>query len=390
MELPITRPSRISYADELDFSELLGELKSKRYNGFIRVTSGHSEGYILFKEGKQVAASYDNYSKVEAIEKIKSATNDGSTVVEVFDLRESQIDYLMNINKSYVIDSGSGVNDIIDELKKNESPVKTEIKQPSDEPGESEIKQSSDESEESTIKETVKVESEISNTPEKEKSENTESVKEKLQAIAEARTESKPDKEIQQETEVITEPNNISHEIKAEKTEESELKSNTEEKETNTSTTKINEEEIESKEPPVETETVDRAELMKKYGLKDVREEEVDDILDTYKGGSLSDEDVEKIELTLMNKVKKSILGIPKIRGTEVMVFLENASELTGTINIITEYESKGFLSRIMGESGDLDNLKQQIVNITQIEIKKSFRGYPEIVDDFQINVEVS
>jgi hypothetical protein len=129
---------------------------------------------------------------------------------------------------------------------------------------------------------------------------------------------------------------------------------------------------------------------MKKYGLKDVGDEEVENILESYKGGSLSDEDIEKIELTLMNKIKKSILSIPKIKGTEVMVFLENASELTGTINIITEYESKGFLSRFMGESKDLDNLKKQIINITQIEIKKSFRGYPEIVDNFKINVEVS
>ena len=138
-------------------------------------------------------------------------------------------------------------------------------------------------------------------------------------------------------------------------------------------------------------ESIDRAELMKKYGLKDVGEEEVENILESYKGGSLSDDDVEKIELTLMNKIKKSILSIPKIKGTEVMVFLDNnTSELAGTINIITEYESKGFLSRFMGESKDLDNLKKQIINITQIEIKKSFRGYPEIVDNFKINVEVS
>jgi hypothetical protein len=129
---------------------------------------------------------------------------------------------------------------------------------------------------------------------------------------------------------------------------------------------------------------------MKKYGLKDVGEQEVDNILETYKGGSLSDEDVEKIELTLMNKIKKSILGIPKIKGTEVMVFLDNNAELSGTINIITEYESKGIISRIMGESKDIDNLRRQIINITQIEVKKSFRGYPEIIDDFEINVEIS
>ena len=66
---------------------------------------------------------------------------------------------------------------------------------------------------------------------------------------------------------------------------------------------------------------------MKKYGIKDIQEEEVENILDSYKGGEISDENVEKIELTLMNKIKKSILGIPKIKGAEVMVFLDNGDD---------------------------------------------------------------
>ena len=121
MELPITRPSQMSYADEINFSELLGELKSKRFNGFIRVTSGSSEGYILFNEGIQSAASFDNYSKIEAIEKIKSAVDDSKTLIEVFDLKKSQMNYLMDLNKFFIIDSGSKVENIIDELKKTES-----------------------------------------------------------------------------------------------------------------------------------------------------------------------------------------------------------------------------------------------------------------------------
>jgi len=52
MELPINRPSQMSYADEVDFNGLLGKLKSERFNGFIRITSGSAEGYILFSEGK--------------------------------------------------------------------------------------------------------------------------------------------------------------------------------------------------------------------------------------------------------------------------------------------------------------------------------------------------
>ena len=134
---------------------------------------------------------------------------------------------------------------------------------------------------------------------------------------------------------------------------------------------------------------MDRSELMKKYGIKDIQEEDVTNILESYKGGSVSDEDVEKIELTLMNKIKKSTLSIPKIRGAEIMVFLDNAERLTGKVNIIIESESQGFLSRIMGDSNKA-NLERQIIEISQIEIRKSFRKYPEIVDDFNINVEIS
>jgi len=301
MELPINRPSQMSYADEVDFNGLLGKLKSERFNGFIRITSGSAEGYILFGEGKQSASSFEGYSKVEAVEKIRSIVNDSKTLIEVFNVKKSQINYLIDLNKFFVIDSDSKVDDIIDELKKTEKV--TEI----------------DES------------------------------------------------EYQQENEFI--------------------------------------------EPGVEPENVDREELMKKYGLEDISEEEVGSILETYKGGSLSDDDVEKIELMLMNKIKKSIFGVPKIRGSEVMVSLDNASrprnqrfrkpsktrfsgnqnqrfrKLSGTVNITIEYKSKGLLSRIMGESRDLENLKRQIINITQMEVKKSFKEYPEIVDDFVVIV---
>jgi hypothetical protein len=390
MELPITRPSMISYADELNFNELLGELKSKKYNGFIRITAGSQEGHILFKKGIQIAASYDKDSKIDAINKIKSATDNSSTLVEVFDLRDSQVNYLKDINKAYLFTSGSEVDNKLEELKKTRP--KEEIESPLPEKKSETIETPLHEEKSETIEtplheeksETIETplpekKQEIIKSPllkenesflpeikeikedvegETEVSADNENVRNKLKSISQIKSD--PVKEPQQEVEI--KPNaNISHEVNAE--------------------TKVEE---------IEAESINRAELMKKYGLKDVGEEEVENILESYKGGSLSDEDIEKIELTLMNKIKKSILSIPKIKGAEVMVFLENASELTGTINIITEYESKGFLSRFMGESKDLDNLKKQIINITQIEIKKSFRGYPEIVDNFKINVEVS
>ncbi len=134
---------------------------------------------------------------------------------------------------------------------------------------------------------------------------------------------------------------------------------------------------------------IDREELMKKYGLKDIQEEEVDKVLDTYKGGTVSSGDLEKIELTLMNRIKQSVMAVPKIKGTEVMVFLENTRELGGRIKIISEYEGKGLFSRIMGESKVIDNLKYQVLDIVEMEIRKSFREYPQIVDNFDINIEI-
>ena len=71
------------------------------------------------------------------------------------------------------------------------------------------------------------------------------------------------------------------------------------------------------------------------------------------------------------------------------MVFLDNTNGLSGKANIIIESESKGFLSRLMGDSSNV-NLERKIKDISQIEIRKSFRKYPEIIDKFEVNVEIS
>jgi hypothetical protein len=147
-------------------------------------------------------------------------------------------------------------------------------------------------------------------------------------------------------------------------------------------------EKVEDLKEKLEEQPLNRSKLLKKYGIGDVNEEEVENIINSYRGGSISDDDVEKIELTLMNHIKKSILRTPKIRGTEVLVFLDNHKELTGTINIITEYESQSFISKIMGQSRNVEDLQRQMVNIAEIEIKKSFRHYPKVVDKFNVNVE--
>lgn len=399
MELPITRPSMMSYADQLDFNELLGKLKSDRCNGFIRVTSGSLEGHILFKEGNQVAASCDKHSKIEAIEKIKSITADANALIEVFDLKESQLDYLMKVNKAYLINLSSKADNIREEIIKSEYPktrVETETIKLEDKPEikPKEVNTSNDPSE-TAIKETEPA-PEINNKEIIKEEPAKSEIEPPVQAkINEGNSEISASKNITKEEHIKTD-------VDVESGVEEPLITDTyinnpslEKKEINVVEDNLTEEkplseEIEFEKPDTDTENMDRSEIMKKYGLKDVHEEEVETLLESYKGGSLSADDVEKVELTLMNKIKKSILGIPKIKGAEVIVFLDNSSELLGTINIISEYESKGLLSRIMGDSKDIENLTIQIINITQIEIRKSFRGYPEIVDNFEINVEFS
>lgn len=51
---------------------------------------------------------------------------------------------------------------------------------------------------------------------------------------------------------------------------------------------------------------------MKMYGIKDIKEEDIENILELYKGGSINEEDVDKIELTLMNKIKNRSSEFPK------------------------------------------------------------------------------
>jgi hypothetical protein len=429
MELPITRPSMICYADEIEFPDLLKDLSYKRHNGFIRITAGYEEGFVLFKEGKEIAASYDRHSRVNAIEKIKIAMDNNGTLIEIFDVRPNQVDFFMDMNKAYII--GSEAYDLIDELKKpkdakNEPETVLAPKAvPKPKPVSEAIKQS-ETIEPKPVSKTVKTDTEekssnnskkqeapqVNNSPETEKTEpkpvlqqETESISEpKIEETKTVEAEVKETKPVEESLSEVVEkpisevPNNITKEvpepvkvkskINKSKPSQSQEKSAAEIVDSNPENTnqesKRNEP-IENAEMP----PMDRSELMKKYGIKDIQEEDVDNILESYKGGSVSDEDVEKIELTLMNKIKKSVLGIPKIRGAEVMVFLENANGLSGKVNIMIESESKGFLSRIIGDSKDI-NLERQIVDISQIEIRKSFRKYPEIVEKFDVNVEIN
>ena len=339
MEMPITKPSLVSYADELDFAKLLEDLANDHKNGFIRVTSGSEEGYILYKDGKQVAASFDKFSKVESLEQISSALENKNTLIEFFDVGPSQVDYLLDLNKAFALSDDSDIYDVIGELKKDETEKET-VPEPNED-----------------IPEVKEVKPEKVETP--PVSEDTSSSEEISSHPVEDKTTTPPLKQDPPGEPSVEEP--LPEEPKTEE--------------------KSSEDEITP---------VDRSELLKKYGIKDVKEEDVEILLQNYSGGIINDDDVERVELVLMNHIKKSVMGIPKIKGTEVMVFLDNTGDLSGTINIITEYETQGIFNRLIGQNRTAINLRRQIINIAEIAIKKSFRQYPEVVDNFEINVEFS
>jgi Uncharacterized protein conserved in archaea (DUF2226) len=410
MELPITRPSMMCYADEVEFPDLLNDLSAKKHNGFIRVTTSSEEGFILFKDGKEIAASYIRFSRVDAIEKIKIAMEDNTTIIEIFNVRQNQIDFFMNMNKPYII--GSDAYDLINELKKPDEVDKEpeHVPKPKAVPKPKSVSEALKDTKDNSkpITETIEEKSiskpinDLSPVEPDNESESlsTETINKPV-SDSEIEIETGTVPEIE-ENETIKKP--LNEKISIDETIPEPVISTTEDNESQmavSSKDKIVSENLnpstESSEKDLErnpiekiTETpMDRSELMKKYGIKDIQEEDVSNILESYKGGSVSDEDVEKIELTLMNKIKKSILAIPKIKGAEVMVFLDNADGLSGKVNIMIESDTKGFLSRIMGDSKDI-NLERQIIEISEIEIRKSFRKFPEIVDKFNVNVEIS
>ena len=346
MELPITKPSKISYGDEIDFMELLDKLRAEGYNGFIRVTHASDEGYILFMDGYHVAASYGRAMKEEALEEIMKVADKTDTLIELFDLKRSQIDYLMDINRIYRIES-----------------VEKPVNEPADEPYFN--------PQEVSYRQPVSGETSGYETMEEPGGDRDKAMEEP----------EKPEKAGEIES-TVPEPESVEEEgggdaqIGAAESAEGEVP----EPESGSAADEI----MEEPEKPLS-----RDELMKKYGLRDIEEEEIERVLETYKGGAITDIDPERVEFTLMNKIKMSILGIPKIKGAEVIVFLDNSLDLSGRIKIMVEHEGKGLFSRIMGDSKEEENLKFHIMDIVEMELRKTFRDFPEIVDNFEVSIEI-
>lgn len=133
-----------------------------------------------------------------------------------------------------------------------------------------------------------------------------------------------------------------------------------------------------------EEDLAERDNLLEKYGLREMDDEDIEELLGRRNGHSLNNKDIENMERVLAKKIYKAVISLPTIKKAAVEVLIENDIELYGTVNIIVEYEPKGILNRIMGSSND----DTETIEVTQIEINEIFEDDYEVVKNFEINIE--
>ncbi len=128
----------------------------------------------------------------------------------------------------------------------------------------------------------------------------------------------------------------------------------------------------------------ERDNLLEKYGLKDMEENEIDELLGSYSRDTLNNKELESMERILSKKIHGAVMSIRAIKKAAVEVFIDYSDELCGIVTIIVEYEHKGFLDKIMGHSNSMD---AETIEVTQMEISELFNSH-ELVENFEINIE--
>ena len=128
----------------------------------------------------------------------------------------------------------------------------------------------------------------------------------------------------------------------------------------------------------------ERDNLLEKYGLKDMEEKEIDELLGSYSRDTLNNKELESMERILSKKIHGAVMSIRAIKKAAVEVFIDYSDELCGIVTIIVEYEHNGFLDKIMGHSNSMD---AETIEVTQMEISELFNSH-ELVENFEINIE--
>lgn len=377
MELSKVKPSKIYDDGEMTFKSLLKQIINTKFNGFIRITTQNTnEGFILFKEGKGIAASYSRYlknlvldeelSKEDALRKIEYETRKRSYIIEVYELTSSQIDYAIKFNEKYVLENDN-LSQYLKKHKKKQKGAQGEVLNKVYETSETydeadsletrDIKVSDGSSDDSYYKiltgnlngQYNPIEEDVARYHEK----NNESLgifdsssvvgsfhgSETIQILDKEEPEKAPAKNIKSLIRAI----------------------------------KGSQEKPEKRKPPTTTHNSQRS--MKELKL----------LLN-----SLNQDEIEMIELNIMNNIKKAILHISKVKEKSVSISIDRKKGLMGNVNIVAEYTDKGFLDLLTGSSkDDIYYLEDLIYDSTQVEIKKVFGNFQDVLDYFDISIKV-
>ena len=137
---------------------------------------------------------------------------------------------------------------------------------------------------------------------------------------------------------------------------------------------------------PGEGEFSKRNNLLEKYGLKDMDEEEIEELLGSYDRDGLNNKELESMERVLSKRLHSIIMSVHAIKKAAVEVFMDYSDELRGIVTVIVEYEHNGFLNRIVGHSNS--GINAEIIELTQREINELFKNSPELAGNFEIDVE--
>lgn len=148
---------------------------------------------------------------------------------------------------------------------------------------------------------------------------------------------------------------------------------------------KINKNSIKSDyEDHEELETFNRTELLAKYNIKDVQEDEINSILESF-DNPLIDEDIEKIEEKLIRDIEYSVLSHSKIQWVNVLVFLDG--DLGGNIKILAEYVDRSLLKHIISKKNE--KLEVELIQIALYEVWDVFTTLGVNIDNLESKIEV-
>ncbi|HHY00838.1 MAG TPA: hypothetical protein GX531_05640 [Methanothermobacter sp.] len=393
MELSKIKPSKIYDNSQMSFNSILEHVFNSQFDGFIRITTkSTNEGYILFKKGKEIAASFSSYlknfvldeefKKEEALKKIEYESHKPFKI-EIFELTHHQIDFSMEINKKYLLEEAC----LSKKYYNNNSP--------------------------NNAKQIAKVSTEPSKISDNNKNLNQvttiiDTNEKDLNTIEEYYENSKLNinSEDSVQYDVLNEyPNKLA--VNQENLDEnlyednqSHLNSFDEIKIPNSFTNLFSNIDN-NRSPDQQTKNITTLINAVKKGKKsklDVKKDpnnpsngkrSINELKILLK--TLHNDKIEMLELNIINNIKKRLLNLPRIKEKSVKISITRQDDIIGNANIVTEYTGKAFFDSYPNSSTyDVSFLEKEIFHIVQIEIKSAFGNFHDVLDYFAISVQMT